>query len=190
MKNLASRWPSLVAFTVSLGIVACSSESSEGADEPAAAEAPGEHAAAETPSAEMGSEGREGEGEHARSEGGGEEGEGEHGEAGGHDEEGGEGEESGVYIAMGGTWDYTRRGARLVMKYDPAAAAFVGTVENTTEGMLCAVRVEVHLSTRVELGPTERMDVAPGRKIDVRLPAEGRVFDTWTAHPEVSGCSG
>jgi hypothetical protein len=128
---------------------------------------------------------REGEGEHGASEGG-EEGEGEQGEGGGHDEEG---EESGVYIGKAETWDYTRRGVRLVMQYEAAASAFAGTTENTTEQLLCAVRVEVHLSTGVELGPTERTDVAPGAKADVRLATDGKAFDTWTAHPEVSSCS-
>lgn len=117
------------------------------------------------------------------------EGEGEHGEGGGHDEGGEEGEESGVYVGKAETWDYTRRGVRLVMQYEAVASAFVGTTENTTEQVLCAVRVEVHLSTGVELGPTERTDVAPGAKADVRLATDGQAFDTWTAHPEVSSCS-
>ena len=81
--------------------------------------------------------GSEGEGEHGDSEG-----EGEHGASGGHDS-GEEGEESGVYIGRDDTWDATRRGARLVLSFDPATNAFVGTVENTTRETLCAVRVEV-----------------------------------------------
>jgi hypothetical protein len=32
--------------------------------------------------------------------------------------------------------------------------------------------------------------VPAGGKIDVELSAEGLSFETWTAHPEVSGCGG
>jgi hypothetical protein len=125
-------------------------------------------------------------GEHGVSEGG-EEGEGEHGEEGGH-EEGEEGEESGTYIARNETWDRTRRGARLILTFNASRNAFVGTVENTTEQTLCAVRVEVHLDSATELGPTARTDVPSGGTIEVELATEGEGFVTWTAHPELSPC--
>ena len=130
--------------------------------------------------------GSEGAGEHGASEGG-EESEGEHGEEGGHGE-GEEGEESGVYIARSETWDRTRGGARLVLTFNDSRNAFVGTVENTTERTLCAVRVEVHLDSGTELGPTARTEVPSGETIEVELSAEGEGFETWTAHPELSPC--
>ncbi|WP_419942472.1 MBL fold metallo-hydrolase [Candidatus Palauibacter sp.] len=129
--------------------------------------------------------GREGRGEH---EGEGREGGGEHGGEGGHGE-GEEGEESGEYLGRAETWDATRRGARLVLSYDPAREAFAGTVENTTGETLCAVRVEVHLSTGTELGPTERTDLAPGGSTAVEMAAGGEAFERWTAHPEMSACA-
>jgi len=76
------------------------------------------------------------------------------------------------------------------LKFDAASNAFVGTVENTTTDTLCAVRVEVQLSTGTELGPTPRTDLPAGEKTEVRLATEGEAFDTWTAHPELSACSG
>ena len=219
MRKSTFRWLAIVlASVVYLGMAACSGENqadAEGAGESvAASEEAGEHAAAESGGVEGSEveasgeharsesggehgeggeggerrEGREG-GEHARSEGGGEHGEG--GEEGEHGEGGeGEGEESGEYIGSGDTWDTTRRGARLVLAFDPASGAFVGSVQNTTSARLCAVRVEVHLSTGTELGPTERTDVDPGQTIEVRLPASGEAFDAWTAHPELSPCGG
>ena len=115
----------------------------------------------------------------------------EHGEGGeSHGEGGEEEEESGVYIGANETWDVVRRGARLVLAFDRTANAFVGTVQNTTGETLCAVRVEVHLAGGTELGPTERTDVRAGQSIDLRLPTAGESFDTWTAHPELSACSG
>jgi len=202
MKQAYCRWFGIVSIaTVAVGIAACSGgqdEGSEGEGEHARAEAAAERASAEGTAETMSeAEGSgehataESEGEHARSEGRGEhseggEGEGEHGSAG-HDEEG---EESGVYIGKAETWDVVRRGARLVLKFDTASNAFVGTVENTTASTLCAIRVEVHLSTGTELGPTPRTDVRSGQKTDVTLSTEGEAFDTWTAHPEVSACSG
>ena len=188
-----------VALLVCFWMVACASETHEGTEgdgEHAASEASGEHGGSEEGGEQASAEGSEGDGEHAsteRSEGegehGGAEGEGEHGEGGGH-ESGEEGEESGVYIGRDETWDATRRGARLVLSFDPDSDAFVGTVENTTGETICAVRVEVHLSGGTELGPTERTDLPAGETMSVELPTGGEAFDTWTAHPESSPCSG
>ena len=109
-------------------------------------------------------------------------------ESGEHD--GGEenddgGEESGTQFAKGDTLDEVRAGARLILSYDSAANAFTGTVENTTVGTLSRVRVEVHLSNGIELGPTTPVDMAPGQIVDITLPASTQPFSTWSAHPEV-----
>ena len=76
-------------------------------------------------------------------------------------------------------------GARLVLSYDSASNAFIGAVENTTDTTLRRVRVEVHLSNGIELGPTTPTDLAPGQSLDITLPATERPFTTWSAHPEV-----
>ena len=78
-----------------------------------------------------------------------------------------------------------RAGTRLILEYDAAANAFTGTVENTTEATLGRVRVEVHLSNGIELGPTTPVDLAPGQVADVTLPASSQPFDTWSPHAEV-----
>ena len=95
------------------------------------------------------------------------------------------GEESATQFTQSQIYDETRGGARLVLRYDPTAQAFVGTVTNMTNATLSRVRVEVHLSNGVELGPSTPMDLAPGQSIDVSLPAVGQIFTTWGAHPEV-----
>ena len=121
----------------------------------------------------------------------GEEGDGdEHGEEGDGDEHSEEGEESGVQIGRRDTWIATRNGARLILSFNAASNSFIGRVENTTNEMLCAMRVEVHLSTGTELGPTERTDVPYGGTVAVELPTGGEEFATWTAHPEMSPCGG
>ena len=189
MKTSTYRWLAIVAvMTVSFGVAACDNEPRAEAEE-AGDSGPAMEASDEQPSSDEAGEHERSEGgdEHARSEGGGEHGDGE--EGGEHGSEG-EGEESGEYIGRGETWDKTRRGARLVLSFDPAANGFVGTVENTTGRTLCAVRVEVHLAGGTELGPTERMDVPSGETITVELPTEREAFDTCTAHPEVSRCTG
>ena len=106
----------------------------------------------------------------------------EHGRSG---ESGEGGEESATQFTQSQVYDETRGGARLVLRYDPTSQAFVGTVTNTTNATLGRVRVEVHLSNGVELGPTTPMNLAPGQSIDVSLPAVGQAFATWGAHPEV-----
>ena len=89
------------------------------------------------------------------------------------------GEESGTVLTLDQTFDRVRGGARLVLRYDRVAQAFIGTVENTTDATLPQVRVEVHLSNGVELGPTPPQDLAPGEQ-----------FTGWTPHAEVGPQSG
>ena len=109
-------------------------------------------------------------------------------ESGEHDdgeESGEDGEESGTQYAPDETFDEARAGARLVLSYDSASNAFTGTVENTTGDTLRRVRVEVHLSNGIELGPTTPVDLTPGQMTEVTLPATSQPFISWSAHPEV-----
>ena len=94
-------------------------------------------------------------------------------------------EESGTELGLNERYDQVRNGARLTLAYDRQSNSFIGTVENTTEGTLKQVRVEVHLSNGVELGPTTPTDLNPGESADVILTATSKNFDGWTAHPEV-----
>ena len=102
-------------------------------------------------------------------------------------ESGGEGgEESGMALALDEMYDHVRGGARLILE---AEAAFVGTVENTTAGTLQNVRVEVHLSNDIELGPVVIGDLASGEIRDVEVVAMRddltAPFTGWTPHAEV-----
>ena len=101
-----------------------------------------------------------------------------------------EGEESGTTLTLTERYDTVRKGARLILVYDAESNAFSGTVENTTSSTLQQVRVEVHLSNGVELGPTAPVDLAPGQIVDVSLPATDQAFDGWTPHAEVGPGSG
>ena len=107
-------------------------------------------------------------------------------EAGEHDGGAEEGEESGVQLELSETFDEVRAGARLILSYDSTDNLFKGTVENTTDSTLRRVRVEVHLSNGIELGPTTPVDIEPGRGIDVILTATGDPFTSWSAHAEVN----
>ncbi len=99
----------------------------------------------------------------------------------------GGGEEFANQLDKFDTYDELRAGSRLVLSYDAASNAFTGTVANITEASLSRVRVEVHLSNGVELGPTPAVDLAPGASAAVSLAAPDRPFDTWSAHAEVGG---
>jgi len=103
----------------------------------------------------------------------------------GEEHHGDEGEESGAELALDETYDSVRNGVRLILAYDGQTNSFKGTVENTTPKSLERVRVEVHLSNGIELGPTTPSDLAPGAKRKVTLAATEKKFDRWTAHPEV-----
>ena len=131
-------------------------------------------------------------GEHgSRVEGRGE-GSGEHGSGAESGSEGGAAgsEEGGNALALDETFDMVRAGARLIMSYDDAANAFVGTVANTTNATLTRVRIEVHLSNGIELGPTTPTDLPPGAVLGVVLPASTQSFDGWTPHAEVGASEG
>ncbi len=99
-------------------------------------------------------------------------------------ETGGEGEEAGLRMGTGETYNATRNGVRMVLAYDSTDGMFVGTAENITEAVIPSVRVEVHLSDGTELGPTEPGDLRPGEAASVFLSAEGRSFTWWKAHAE------
>ncbi len=114
---------------------------------------------------------------------------GESSEGGGESSEGG-GEESGAQLGLTDTFDMVRNGARLELRYDAATQTFKGTVTNTTNAPLSSVRVEVHLSNGVELGPTTPVDLQSGGTADVTLDASGQTFDGWTPHAEVGSGSG
>ncbi len=104
-------------------------------------------------------------------------------------ETGGE-EGSGAMLALDETFDTVRGGARLIMSYDASTNAFTGTVENTTNSVLTRVRIEVHLSNGVELGPTTPVDMAPGEVRTVNLPATAEPFTGWVPHAEVGSSEG
>ena len=124
---------------------------------------------------------------------------GEHGSggegSGGEGAEGSEGsgggeEANGATLAPDETFDAVRSGARLVMNYDDASNSFIGTVENTTNSVLTRVRIEVHLSNGVELGPTTPIDLAPGEVQAVSLASTQASFAGWMAHAEVGSGEG
>ena len=129
-----------------------------------------------------GGEGAGGEGHGPGGEGGSEGSGNEGSEGAGGDEEG-----SGAMLAPDQTFDAIRSGARLILNYNASTNAFLGTVENTTGGVLTDVRIEVHLSNGTELGPTPRIDLAPGDVELVFLPSTQASFTGWVAHAEVGG---
>lgn len=101
-----------------------------------------------------------------------------------------DGEESAEQLTKGQSYDHERTGSRLVLAYVEQTRSFVGTVENVSAEPLSRVRVEVHLSNGVELGPTTPVDLAPGASHAVSLEAPEAPFETWSAHAEVGGAEG
>ncbi|MDE2711496.1 MAG: hypothetical protein F4Y71_07900 [Acidobacteria bacterium] len=97
----------------------------------------------------------------------------------------GEPGESGTQYGLADTAHETRSGVDLVMSYDAAAQAFTGTVTNTTAAAISNVRVEIHLSNGVELGPTARVTLNAGQTNPVQLAASGQSFTRWSVHVEL-----
>ena len=165
-----------------LALFGCGSGSSESVEEVGGSES-SEHGT----SSESSEEGESSEsGEHGtRSESGEHSSGSESGEHGEDSEESEDGEESGMQYGLDDTYDNVRAGARLIISYDQNSNTFTGTVENTTSVTLRQVRVEVHLSNGIELGPTTPVDLAPGAVANVALVASTQPFESWSAHPEV-----
>ena len=99
-------------------------------------------------------------------------------------------EEANLQLTQSDIHDSTRGGARLILSYNTVNENFQGTVQNTTTETLSHVRIEVHLSNGVELGPTTPIDLPAGRTATVTLNAVGQTFDKWSAHAEVGGSAG
>jgi len=100
-------------------------------------------------------------------------------------EEGGEGEEGGLRYTATQSVDETKRGVKLILKYDKASESFVGTIKNVSDKTVEKARVEVHLSNGMELGPTKRTNLKPGEQVEIKLPAIGQAFEWWSTHAEV-----
>lgn len=99
-------------------------------------------------------------------------------------------EEPNIRLGLTETFDTVRKGVRLILTYDKTSSSFVGTVENVSSEKVHAVRVEVHLSNGVELGPTAPKDLTPGNRLNVNLSAAGQSFTWWKAHAETFGTRG
>ena len=97
----------------------------------------------------------------------------------------GEGEEDGTQFSKNDIYDEIKNGAHLVLSYNAGNNSFTGTVENLTQEVIKNVRVEVHLSNGIELGPTNPKNLKPGEKILVELNATEKAFETWSTHAEV-----
>ena len=105
-------------------------------------------------------------------------------------EGGGESGEGGTRYAPSDAARESRGGVDLEMRYSAGAAEFTGTVTNTTGATVRDVRVEIHLSNGVELGPTARRELAAGEVAAVRLDATGQTFTWWSVHVELGAGSG
>ncbi len=181
---------SVAAALLSIALIAAACSGGEGHE--GSREGAGEHTGGGESGEGSGehSGGGEGAGEHT---GGGESGEGSGEHAG--EGEGHEGDESGedtsptlpVSEPTSGTFNNLDYRA----SYDPSDNSFKATVTNNTNQTVCASRVEVHMATQgqvTELGPTPSVDLQPGESVDVVLPADPGVPDTYTIHPESSPC--
>lgn len=94
------------------------------------------------------------------------------------------GEENGTEYGKDETFSQLRRGALLTLKYNAKENTFTGMVENKTKKTLKRVRIEIHLSNGVELGPTTPVDLKAGEKRSIRIKASKQPFERWNAHPE------
>ncbi len=100
-------------------------------------------------------------------------------------ESGGESEESGTRYELSETAREARSGIDLVIGYDAVTGRFRGELTNTTAASVANVRVEIHLSNGVEIGPTPRVTIEPNQKMPVELAATGQRFTTWSVHIEI-----
>ena len=97
--------------------------------------------------------------------------------------------ESGTQYSLTDVGRESRSGIDLVMRYDAPSQTFTGTLTNTATAAIDQVRVEIHLSNGVELGPTPRVTLAAGQVHPVTLDASGQSFTGWSVHIEIGASS-
>ena len=107
-----------------------------------------------------------------------------------HSDETGEGrkgepEESGIQYGLSDTAKVVRNGVELAIGFDSARRVFAGTLRNAAGVTVRQVRVEVHLSNGVELGPTPNVDLKPGQSAPVELRAGSQEFNQFSTHVEI-----
>lgn len=132
---------------------------------------------------EHGGGGGEGHGTEGTEGGGSEAAEGHGREAGGGS--GGEPGESGTQYGLAATALEVRSGIELIIRYDANRRVFVGTVRNTTNATVGQVRVEVHLSNGIELGPTPNVELRARESKSVELNAGSNTFAGFSVHVEI-----
>ncbi len=93
--------------------------------------------------------------------------------------------ESGTQYQLSETARESRAGVDLVLRYDQPNETFTGTLTNTTGAAVSDVRVEIHLSNGVELGPTPRIVIGAGETSPVELDARGQSFTAFSVHIEI-----
>ena len=100
------------------------------------------------------------------------------------DYEKGEGEEGGTEFKKTDTYNVTKKGVQLVLKYNNATNSFIGFMQNKTSKSIERARVEIHLSNGTELGPTKPMTLQPNQKQEIVIKATEKGFTTWFTHAE------
>ena len=103
---------------------------------------------------------------------------------------GGEEGESGTQYDISETAREIRSGVELILSYNRTLRSFIGSVRNTTQQPVGRVRVEVHLSNGVELGPTPNVDLDPGQVRRVELSAGTQSFTGFSTHVEIGSGEG
>lgn len=102
------------------------------------------------------------------------------------DEKKGESEEDGTMYNLAHSYDMTKHGVNLILKYDDASNSFKGKVTNVSSKTADRVRVEVHLSNGTELGPTTPVNLKPNEShIIIIIDATKKSFEKWSTHAEV-----
>ncbi len=97
------------------------------------------------------------------------------------------GEEAGTELKKYETYNVTKRGVKLILRYNKKSNSFEGTMTNVTNRMIKKARVEVHLSNGTELGPTIPVNLKAKSSKSVVLKATKKGFATWSTHAEVGG---
>jgi hypothetical protein len=101
------------------------------------------------------------------------------------DYEGGENEEDGTQLQKNETYNVTKKGIQLVLKFDKKSNSFKGFMQNITRKTIEKARVEIHLSNGKELGPTKPINLKPNQKQELSIKATKASFVSWSTHAEI-----
>ncbi len=82
-------------------------------------------------------------------------------------------------------YDDTISGVHVMVKYMLDDKYFYGSLENVGDELVKGIKVGMHLSNGMDLGPTHGLDLVPGKAGSVVIDADIKEWEKWAVYVEL-----